>query len=53
MSAVREDSVPFDLMIKGAQLVRPRADDTPVHDVAVRDGKVAAVGVDLPAEQAR
>ncbi len=41
---------PYDLVIKNACLVRPREVSTPLRDVAVRDGKVVAVGVDLPVD---
>ena len=43
---------PFDLLIKNARVVRPRCDSTPRMDVAVRDGRVAALGVDLGTDAA-
>ncbi len=49
---------PFDKLIKNVRLIRPvapegrhyyRATEVPAVDVAVRDGRIAAVGFDLPA----
>ncbi len=47
------DTLSFDTLIKNAKLVRPRDHETPIRDVAVKDGKVAAVGCELPADHAR
>lgn len=42
----------FDKLIKNVRLVRPKETAVPAVDVAVRSGKVAAVGFDLPADDA-
>ena len=56
------DTKPFDKLIKNVRLVRPvvpqgrhygRASEVPAVDVAVRDGRFAAVGFDLPADAAK
>ncbi len=38
----------FDKVIKSVRLVRPKESGVPQVDVAIRDGKFAAVGFDLP-----
>ncbi|MCY4605105.1 MAG: amidohydrolase/deacetylase family metallohydrolase [Gemmatimonadetes bacterium] len=43
----------YDLLLKGGTLVDPAQKLHAVQDVAFTDGKVAAVGADLPADQAR
>ena len=40
----------YDLLIKNVRVVRPGADDTPVADIAVQDGRIARVGPDLDGE---
>ncbi|MCP3959763.1 MAG: dihydroorotase family protein [bacterium] len=47
------DSKPFDKLIRNVRLVRPKESEVPTVDVAVRDGKFAAVGHDLPAGSAK
>ncbi len=41
------DIAPFDLLIKNAQVVRPRQETSERMDVGVRDGRIAALGIDL------
>ena len=43
----------YDLLLKGGTLVDPAQQLHAVQDVAFTDGKVAAVGADLSADQAR
>ena len=43
----------YDLILKGGTLVDPAQKLHTVQDVAFADGKVAAVGADLSAAQAR
>lgn len=38
----------YDLVIKNLRIVRPGDDDTPTRDIAVKDGKIAAVEADIP-----
>ncbi len=43
----------WDLLLKGGRLMDPRNGLDAVRDVAIRQGRIAAVGVDLPAASAR
>ena len=43
----------YDLLLKGGTLVDPAQKLNAMLDVAFADGKVAAVGADLSADQAR
>ena len=43
----------YDLLLKGGTLIDPAQKLHAVLDVAFADGKVAAVGADLSADQAR
>lgn len=42
----------FDLVIKNARVVRPNKQSVDCLDVAVKDGKIARLGPDIPASQA-
>jgi dihydroorotase len=42
----------FDLLLKGGHLIDPRNQLSARRDVAVKDGKIAAVAEDIPAAQA-
>lgn len=43
----------YDLIINNVRVVRPGVDETPVANIAVNNGKIAAVAEQLPAERAR
>lgn len=43
----------FDLLLKGGHLIDPKNGLDAPHDLAVADGKVAAVDTDIPASQAQ
>ena len=43
----------FDLVIKNARVVRPNKTSVDCLDIAVKDGKVARLAPDIPAEQAK
>lgn len=43
----------YDLLLKGGHLIDPKNGVDAVRDVAIREGKIAAVGTDLPAKEAR
>lgn len=43
----------YDLLVKGVRLARPHRNDTPVTDIAVKDGRFAAVAPGIPAADAR
>jgi dihydroorotase len=51
-SASAQEGPDYDLVIKGGHVVDPRNDLSAVRDVAVKDGRVAAVAVDIPAAHA-
>ena len=40
--------MPYDLMLRGGHVIDPRNGIDAVMDVAIEDGKIAAVGPDLP-----
>src|SRR5262249_26809038 len=42
----------FDLVIKNARVVRPNTTSVDALDIAVKDGRVARLAPDVPAEQA-
>jgi allantoinase len=42
----------YDLLLRNVRLVRPGHDDTPDTDLAVRDGRIAAIGPGLSADTA-
>ena len=42
----------YDLLIHNVRIVRPGADDTPTADIAIQDGRIAAIGPDLDGEAA-
>ena len=42
----------YDLLIRGVRIVRHDRDDVPLGDIAVRDGRIAALGVDVGAVDA-
>jgi dihydroorotase len=42
----------YDLLLKGGHLIDGKNQISAVHDVAIRDGKIAAVAVDIPAAKA-
>ena len=44
---------PYDKLIKDVRLVRPKETEVPTVDIAFKDGRVAAVGSELPAGSAR
>jgi dihydroorotase len=46
-------SEPYDLVIRGGHLIDPRNDVNAVADVAVRDGRIAGIGPDLPGRASR
>ena len=43
----------YDLLLKGAHVIDPKNKISAVRDVAIRDGLIAAVAPDIPANQAR
>src|SRR5579864_1822583 len=43
----------YDLLLKGGHVIDPKNHTSAVRDVAIRDGKVAAVSPEIPASQAR
>lgn len=43
----------YDLLLKGGHVIDPRNRINAVRDVAIRDGRIAAVGENLPADAAR
>src|SRR4030095_11541778 len=43
----------YDLLLKGGHVIDPKKKINAVRDVAIRDGKIAAVSGDIPAAQAR
>lgn len=48
-----ETSISFDLLLKGGQVIDPKNGRSQVMDVAVAGGRIAQVGRDLPAAQAK
>src|ERR1035438_135599 len=50
---VDADGKSFDLLIKGGKVIDPSQELEEVCDVALRDGKIARVEHDIPADQAR
>ena len=42
----------YDLLLKGGHVIDARNNLSAVRDVAIKDGKVAAVAADIPASQA-
>src|SRR6187401_974926 len=44
--------VPYDLLLKGGHVIDGRNGLDAVRDVAIKDGKIAAVAADIPATQA-
>ncbi|MGH2351488.1 MAG: amidohydrolase/deacetylase family metallohydrolase [Chloroflexota bacterium] len=46
-------AAPYDLLLRGGEVVDPEGETRQVADVAVADGRIAAVGADLPAAGAR
>nr|MCU0256481.1 hypothetical protein [Vicinamibacterales bacterium] len=42
----------YDLLIKGGHVIDPKNGIDAVRDVAIKDGKIAAVAADIPAAQA-
>jgi dihydroorotase len=51
-SAFAQTSYDFDFLIKGGHVIDARNGISAVRDVAVKDGKVAAVAANIPAERA-
>jgi len=51
--AVPAGAQTYDLLLKGGYLIDPKNNIDAVRDVAIRAGKVAAVGENIPAGQAR
>src|SRR6476620_10870996 len=43
----------YDLLLKGAHVIDPKNKISAVRDVAIRDGRIAAVTANIPATQAR
>src|SRR5713226_4854963 len=43
----------YDLLLKGGHLIDPKNKISAVRDVAIRDGRIAAVAANIPATQAR
>ena len=48
----QEPSEPYDLLLKGGEVMDPKGGTHEVLDVAIRDHKIAAVGKDIPAAAA-
>jgi len=42
----------YDVMIQGGEVIDPATDRYGRHDVAVREGRIAAIAPDLPAADA-
>lgn len=42
----------YDLLLKGGHVIDPKNDISAVRDVAIRDGKIAAVAANIPSGQA-
>lgn len=45
--------VKYDLLIKGGKLIDPKNNINAETDVAIKDGKIASVGKDIPAREAK
>ena len=45
-------TAPYDFLIKGGHVVDPKNGVDAVRDVAIKDGRIAAVAVDIPASSA-
>ncbi|NKB70359.1 MAG: amidohydrolase/deacetylase family metallohydrolase [Candidatus Latescibacteria bacterium] len=43
----------FDLLLQGGHLIDPKNNLDGLHDLAITNGKIAAVDTDIPADQAR
>jgi dihydroorotase len=43
----------YDLLLKGAHVIDPKNKISAVRDVAIRDGRIAEVAVNIPAAQAK
>jgi dihydroorotase len=52
-SAARMNEKPYDLVIRGGRVIDPAQKLDAVRDVAVRDGKIAAIEPEIPAAPAR
>ena len=44
---------PYDLLLKGGHVIDPKNKISAVRDVAIKDGRIAAVAPDIPAAQGR
>ena len=44
---------PYDLLLKGGHVIDPKNKLSALRDVAIRDGRIAAVAPNIPASQAR
>jgi allantoinase len=42
------ETKPYDLLIRNVRVVRPNAPSVESADIAIKDGKFAAIGRDLP-----
>lgn len=51
--AGRWRQAPYDLVVKGGQVVDPALRLSGVHDVGITDGRIARVAPDIPPEQTR
>src|SRR5262245_38804352 len=47
-----QTTVEYDFLLKGGHLIDPRNTISAIRDVAVKDGKVAAVAQNIPASRA-
>jgi len=52
LSATPAAAQDYDLLLKGGHVIDGRNNLSAVRDVAIKDGKVAAVAADIPAAQA-
>lgn len=50
--ASAQQAADYDFLIKGGRVIDPRNDLDAVRDVAIKDGKIAAVAPDIPAARA-
>jgi dihydroorotase len=53
LAGVSQAQTPYDLLLKGGHLIDGRNKISAVRDVAIQEGRIAAVAVNIPASQAR
>ena len=53
LSAIAQQTVPYDILLKGGHVIDPAANISGLYDVAVAEGVIALVAKDIPAENAK